>query len=71
MLATSVLISAQFLLALHHLFLFNDEAAGEFEVEGILDSHLGCSGTKYLVKWLGYPVFEATWELAAHLANAP
>ena len=49
----------------------DDEAAGEFEVEDILDSCLGCSGTEYLVKWLGYPVFEATWEPAAHLAFAP
>ena len=48
----------------------DDEAAGEFEVEDILDSRLGRSGTEYLVKWLGYPVFEAMWEPAAHLANA-
>ena len=44
--------------------------AGEFEVEDILDSRLGRSGTEYLVKWLGYPVFEAMWEPAAYLANA-
>ena len=49
----------------------DDNAAGEFEVKDILKSRLGCSGTEYLVKWLGYPVFEATWEPAAHLANAP
>ena len=49
----------------------NDNAAGEFEVEDILDSHLGHFGPEYLVNWLGYPVFEATWEPAAHLANAP
>ena len=49
----------------------NDEAAGEFKVEDILDSHLGRSGTEYLVKWLGYWVFEAMWEPSAHLANAP
>ena len=48
-----------------------DSAAGEFEVEDILDSHLGHSGPEYLVKWLGYSVFEAMWEFAAHLANAP
>ena len=34
-----------------------DDAAGEFEVEDILDSRLGRYGTEYLVKWLGYPVF--------------
>ena len=49
----------------------DDEAAGEFEVEDILDSRLGHSGTEYLVKWLGYLVFEAMWEPAAHLAYAP
>ena len=27
--------------------------------------------TEYLVRWLGYPVFEAIWESAAHLANTP
>ena len=47
------------------------KAAGEFEAEDILDSRLGRSGTKYPVKWLGYPVFEAMWEPAEHLANAP
>ena len=49
----------------------NDNAAGEFEVEDILDSCLGCYGTEYLIKWLSYPVFEATWELIEYLANAP
>ena len=49
----------------------DDEATGEFEVEDVLDPRLGHSVTKYLVKWLGYPVFKAMWELAAHLANAP
>ena len=57
MLAICVLILAQFLLALHHPFLFDDEAAGEFEVEDILDSRLGRSGTEYLVKWAGLSCF--------------
>ena len=48
----------------------DDVAAGECEVEDILDSLMGHSGPKYLVKWLGYPVFESTWETASHLANA-
>ena len=51
--------------------LLDDNAAGEFEVKGILDSHLGRYGTVYLVKWLNYPVFEATWEPTEHLASAP
>ena len=49
----------------------DDNAAGEFEVEEILDSCLDHYGTEYLVKWLGYPTFKATWESAEHLANAP
>ena len=51
--------------------LLNDDAAGEYEVEDILDSHLGHYGTKYLVKWLNYSIFEVVWESSEHLANAP
>ena len=47
----------------------DDNAAGEFELKDILDSCLGCYGIEYLVKWLGYPIFEAIWEPTAHLAN--
>ena len=47
----------------------------EFEVERVLDHHRVCCGCvwvdEYLVKWVGYGVFEATWEPSAHLANAP
>ena len=39
--------------------------------ENIFDSHLGCYGNKYLVKWLGYPVFEAMWDPAEYIANTP
>ena len=48
----------------------DDVAAGEYEVEDTLDSCLGHSVPEYLMKWLGYPVFESTWEPASHLANA-
>ena len=37
----------------------DDVAAGEYKVEDILDFHLGLSGPEYLVKWLGYAVFES------------
>ena len=47
----------------------------EFEVERVLDQrqvHCGCVWVdEYLVKWVGYGLFEATWEPSAHLANAP
>src|ERR1700730_2586231 len=34
----------------------------EYEVEAILDVKKVGWGVKYLVKWLGYPVEENTWE---------
>ena len=47
----------------------------EFEVERVLDHRRVCRGhvwvDEYLVKWVGYGLFEATWEPSAHLANAP
>ena len=49
----------------------DDPAAGEYEFEDISDSHLCYFRPKYLVKWLGYPVFESTWEPASHLAIVP
>jgi hypothetical protein len=40
-------------------------------VEAILDKQVikvnGRSQTRYLVKWLGYPLEEATWEPAYNL----
>ena len=49
--------------------------AGEFEVEQVLDHHRVHCGhvwvDEYLVKWVGYGLFEATWESSAHLTNAP
>ena len=47
----------------------------EFEVERVLDHCRVCHGHVWvdecLVKWVGYGVFEATWEPSAHLAYAP
>ena len=41
----------------------------------MLDHHrVRCScvwADEYLVKWVSYGLFEATWEPSAHLANAP
>ena len=49
-------------------------AEPEYEVETILHSHK-CQHNwgqwvEYLVKWKDYPIHEATWEPADHLANA-
>ena len=48
-------------LYLHHLYLWMIVAAGEYEVEDILNSRIGHSRPEYIVKWLGYPVFESMW----------
>ena len=49
--------------------------AGEFEVEQVLDHcrvhHGRLWVDEYLVKWVGYGLFEATLEPSAHLAYAP
>ena len=49
----------------------DDATTGEYEVKDILDSYLGHFNPDYVVKWLGYPVFESMWDPASHLANAP
>src|SRR6202045_1739673 len=41
----------------------------EYEVEVILDVKKVGRGVKYLVKWLGYPVEENTWEPQQNLTN--
>lgn len=45
-----------------------------FEVEEILDKRVRRFGhgqrTEYLVKWLGYPLHDATWEPEANVRNA-
>ena len=51
--------------------LLDNMAAGEYEGKYILNSHIDHSGSGYLMKWLGYLVFESTWELPLHIANAP
>jgi RNase H-like domain found in reverse transcriptase/Reverse transcriptase (RNA-dependent DNA polymerase)/Integrase zinc binding domain/Chromo (CHRromatin Organisation MOdifier) domain/Retroviral aspartyl protease/Integrase core domain len=38
-----------------------------YEVEAILAKRGRSRGAQYLVKWLGYPVYEATWEPQASL----
>ena len=42
----------------------------EYEVEVILDKKLIRDKPQYLVKWLGYPLHDATWEPMEHLVNA-
>jgi Chromo (CHRromatin Organisation MOdifier) domain len=43
----------------------------EYEAEEILDSRFVRSALKYLVRWKGYPISEATWEPTKHLKNSP
>ena len=47
------------------------EGVLEYKIEGIL-WHKGKGARQcYLVLWKGYPLDETTWELQAHLDNAP
>ena len=39
-------------------------------MERILDHHMRQHQSEYLVKWLGYPDHDASWEPAAHLEHA-
>ncbi|CAG8622037.1 7437_t:CDS:2 [Paraglomus occultum] len=43
----------------------------KYEVEQILDKRLIRNKTQYLVKWLCYPLHDATWEPVENLKNAP
>src|SRR3954453_2807375 len=42
----------------------------EYEVERILDSHHRRNTLQYLVKWVGYPNHDASWEPLSNLTNA-
>jgi hypothetical protein len=44
--------------------------AEEYEVESILASRGSGARAQYLVKWRGYPLWEATWEKASALKGA-
>ena len=41
----------------------------EFEVEHILDKRIFHRQPQYLVKWKGYPLYDATWEPITNLGN--
>jgi len=47
-----------------------DGDASTFEVKSILAKRGSGSRTQYLVEWLGYPLWEATWETASNLTGA-
>jgi len=42
----------------------------EFEVEQVLDTKLVRNKRYYLIKWTGYPMYDATWEPVENLTNA-
>jgi hypothetical protein len=47
------------------------EDTPEYVVERILDHRTRHHRLEYLVKWEGYPDYDASWEPGEHLANAP
>ena len=42
----------------------------EYEVDAILDKKIVRKKAQYLIKWVGYPLHDATWEPEKHLTNA-
>ena len=44
---------------------------GQWEVQGITAQRHTGSRTQFLVRWLGYPPEEDTWEKRSALAGAP
>ena len=42
----------------------------EYKVDKILDHHIHQWHLEYLVKWVGYPDYDASWEPETNLANA-
>jgi hypothetical protein len=47
-----------------------DNGAPEWEVEQIVGRRGKGRRLQYLVKWLGYPISEATWETSENVANS-
>ena len=47
-----------------------DGDASTFQVESILAKRGSGARTQYLVEWMGYPRWEATWETASNLVGA-
>jgi hypothetical protein len=48
----------------------HEDGTESYEVERILEQRGHGARAKYLVKWLGYPLWEATWQKASDLAGS-
>jgi transposase InsO family protein len=48
----------------------HERTVPEYEVEKVLDHAVIGRQHKYLIKWLGYPTSENTWEPMSHLKNS-
>lgn len=49
----------------------DDNGIPSYEVERVLAKRGTGSRTRFLIQWVGYPLWESTWELRSSLANAP
>ena len=48
-----------------------ESGAEVYEAESILASRGSGARAQYLVQWVGYPLWESTWEKAANLKGSP
>ena len=49
---------------------YDDNGAPSYTVEAVIGKRTRYRRTQYLVRWLGYPLEEATWEPLSHLDDA-
>ena len=51
--------------------IISESNKAKYKVKQILDKRLIYNKTQYLVKWLGYSLYDATWKPVENLKNVP